>query len=176
MVAKLEPVKKQFPDVSYADLYTLAGVTALEASGLKVPWRAGRVDAISPDAVTPDGRLPGADKGAPNETAKALRLDVFYRMGFDDREIVALSGAHNLGRCHPDASGYSGPWSPTPNLLSNSYYNLLLKARLFFAPAFFFGCALPYLLVLKGASFFLRCRGRSRSGRGPCSSRTRAAS
>ena len=28
-------------------------------------------------------------------------------MGFNDQEIVALSGAHSLGRCHPDASGYS---------------------------------------------------------------------
>mmetsp|Transcript_450 Transcript_450/g.1748 ORF Transcript_450/g.1748 Transcript_450/m.1748 type:complete len:127 (-) Transcript_450:314-694(-) len=48
-------------------------------------------------------------------------------MGFDDREIVVLSGAHALGRCHPDASGYSGPWTPTPTLLTNSYYNLILN-------------------------------------------------
>merc|ERR550514_2702024 len=128
MVAKLEPVKAAFPAVSYADLYTLAGVTAIEAAGgPKVGWRAGRKDALSPEAVTPDGRLPGADKGAPSATAKALRDDVFYRMGFDDREIVALSGAHALGRCHPDASGYSGPWTPTPTKLNNGYYNLLLS-------------------------------------------------
>ena len=127
MVARLEPVHNKFPDVSYADLYTLAGVTALEAAGLKMDWRAGRVDAMSPDAVTPDGRLPDADKGKPSDTIKALRMDVFYRMGFDDREIVALSGAHALGRCHPDASGYSGPWSPTPTLLNNAYFNLLLN-------------------------------------------------
>ena len=57
MVAKLEPIKQQFPDISYADLYTLAGVTAIEAAGgPKVPWRAGRVDAMDPSAVTPDGR------------------------------------------------------------------------------------------------------------------------
>ena len=54
-------------------------------------------------------------------------MDVFYRMGFNDREIVALSGAHALGRCHPDASGYSGPWSPSPTILNNAYYNLLLN-------------------------------------------------
>lgn len=93
MVAKLEPVKSAYPGISYADLYTLAGVTALEAAGLKVPWKAGRVDAMSPDAVTPDGRLPAADKGKPSDTIKALRMDVFYRMGFNDQEIVALSGA-----------------------------------------------------------------------------------
>jgi cytochrome c peroxidase len=127
MVAKLEPVKTAFPAVSYADLYTLAGATALEAAGVKVPWKAGRKDALSADAVTPDGRLPDASKGNdPKKTAAALRMDVFYRMGFNDQEIVALSGAHALGRCHPDASGYSGPWSPTPTILNNGYFNLLL--------------------------------------------------
>lgn len=53
----------------------------------------------------PDGRLPNADMGSDAATAQHLR-DVFYRMGFDDRDIVALSGAHALGRCHEDASGY----------------------------------------------------------------------
>ena len=66
--------------------------------GPKVAWHAGRVDAPDPSAVTPNGRLPDADKGSPFATAKGLR-SVFNRMGFDDREIVALSGAHGLGRC-----------------------------------------------------------------------------
>jgi cytochrome c peroxidase len=106
MVAKLEPIRAQFPDISYADLYVLAGATALKAAGVPVPFKSGRVDAMSPDAVTPDGRLPDASKGNdPQKTASALRKDVFYRMGFNDKEIVALSGAHALGRCHPDASG-----------------------------------------------------------------------
>ena len=72
----------------------------------QIGWRAGRVDSMDPADVTPDGRLPNADKGAPSATLSHLRKDVFYRMGFNDREIVALSGAHALGRCHPDASGY----------------------------------------------------------------------
>ena len=37
-------------------------------------------------------------------------------MGFGDREIVALSGAHALGRAHPDASGYSGAQTLTLTL------------------------------------------------------------
>jgi hypothetical protein len=53
----------------------------------------------------PDGRLPNADMGSDVATAQHLR-DIFYRMGFDDCEIVALSGAHAIGRCHEDASGY----------------------------------------------------------------------
>ena len=36
-------------------------------------------------------RTKAADKGTPAATAAALRDDVFGRMGFDDREIVALS-------------------------------------------------------------------------------------
>ena len=130
MVARLEPIKSSFPDISYADLYVLGGATAIEAAGVKVPFKAGRVDAITPDAVTPDGRLPDASKdNDPQKTAAALRNDVFYRMGFNDQEIVALSGAHALGRCHPDASGYSGPWSATPTLFTNSYFALLENVK-----------------------------------------------
>lgn len=46
-------------------------------------------------------------------------------MGFGDREIVALSGAHALGRCHATASGYIGPWTPTPTVFNNLYFVLL---------------------------------------------------
>ena len=31
--------------------------------------------------------------------------------GFTDQEIVALSGAHALGRCHSTRSGFEGPWT-----------------------------------------------------------------
>jgi catalase (peroxidase I) len=37
--------------------------------------------------------------------------DIFYRMGFNDQEIVALIGAHTLGECHRDRSGFVGPWT-----------------------------------------------------------------
>ena len=53
------------------------------------------------------GRLPGAappfGDGA-KDAATHLR-NVFYRMGFDDREIVALSGAHTMGRAFKERSG-----------------------------------------------------------------------
>jgi cytochrome c peroxidase len=50
---------------------------------------------------------------------------IFYRMGFNDQEIVCLSGAHALGRCHERASGYTGPWTRTPTTFTNAYYILL---------------------------------------------------
>lgn len=62
----LEPIYKKYnmnTDLSYADLYTLAGVVAIQQlGGPTIGWRAGRVDALDPSAVTPDGRLPDADK------------------------------------------------------------------------------------------------------------------
>lgn len=128
-VAKLEPLKDKYPYVSYADLYTLAGAIAIETlGGPNIPWRGGRVDSMDPKDVTPDGRLPDADKGKPEATNAHLR-EIFGRMGFNDQELVALAGAHALGRCHPDASGYVGPWSPTPTMFNNAYYTLLLNLK-----------------------------------------------
>lgn len=65
--------------------------------GPTIPWSAGRVDAIDPSAVTPDGRLPNADsgpRGADKDDAAHLRT-IFNRMGFNDQEIVALSGTYS---------------------------------------------------------------------------------
>ena len=82
--------------------------------------RGGRLD------EPPDGRLPDADKGSLGGTVAHLRA-IFYRMGFDDRDIVALSGAHALGRCHEEASGYWGPWTFAETTFSNEYFRLLLE-------------------------------------------------
>ena len=50
-------------------------------------------------------------------------------MGFNDQEIVALSGAHALGRCHTDRSGFEGPWTHSPTVMTNDYYKLLLEEK-----------------------------------------------
>jgi len=125
----LEPVKKQFPEITYADLWTLAGVVAIEEMrGPVVKWRPGRIDVTTAEKVPPNGRLPDADKGQPEKTTAHIR-DVFYRMGFNDREIVALLGAHALGRCHPDRSGYSGPWTRSEITFSNDYFRELIENK-----------------------------------------------
>jgi cytochrome c peroxidase len=86
----LEPVKSKFPEVSYGDLYTYAGVVAVEeAGGPKIPFRLGRTDQADGSTSPPDGRLPDADKGSRVHTIQHIR-DIFYRMGFNDGEIVAL--------------------------------------------------------------------------------------
>lgn len=121
--ALVEKVKGEFSWISYGDLWTLAGVAAIqEMAGPKIPWRPGRIDGFDKD-VTPDGRLPDA-----TQSQDHLRA-IFYRMGFNDQEIVALSGAHALGRCHKDRSGFDGPWTFSPTTMTNDYFKLLLEEK-----------------------------------------------
>lgn len=133
--AFLEPVKRKYPEISYSDLWILASYVGLEATGGPViPFQGGRVD--HPDESYWEnmsyGRLPAAEKyccphlddsnvqSSLDESGKVkgweglcthVRDEVFYRMGFNDQEIVALlCGGHVYGRCHPNFSGYAGPW------------------------------------------------------------------
>ncbi|KAL4144638.1 hypothetical protein PRNP1_013764 [Phytophthora ramorum] len=127
----LEKVKKNHPEISYADLYILAGVTMIEEmGGPEIPFRLGRPDAKSgkEPTQTPDDRLPNADMGTKDKTTQHVR-DVFYRMGFDDRDIVALVGAHAIGRCYPTRSGYSGPWTNAEWTFSNEFFRELLENK-----------------------------------------------
>ncbi|OCT46764.1 Cytochrome c peroxidase, mitochondrial [Cladophialophora carrionii] len=119
----LEPIKQQFPWISYSDLWTLAGVCAVqEMQGPTIPWRPGRQDK-DVAFCTPDGRLPDGSKGQDHIRA------IFGRMGFNDQEMVALSGAHALGRCHADRSGFEGPWTFSPTVLTNDYFRLLMEEK-----------------------------------------------
>lgn len=125
----LEPVKALYPEMSYADLYTFAGVVAVEeAGGPKIPFQLGREDFDSGETSPKEIGLPDADKGARVNTIQHIR-DVFYRMGFTDGEIVALLGAHAMGRCHTDRSGYWGPWTNAETTFSNEYFRLLVEER-----------------------------------------------
>ncbi|CAB9525067.1 c peroxidase, mitochondrial [Seminavis robusta] len=129
----LEPIHAKYADagLSYADLYTLAGVASIkQMGGPAIGWSSGRTDQPE-EFITPDGRLPNADSGPPladKSDADHLRT-IFYRMGFNDQEIVALSGAHALGRCHETASGYVGPWTFTPTTFNNAYFTLLTSLK-----------------------------------------------
>nr|BAA19611.1 thylakoid-bound ascorbate peroxidase [Spinacia oleracea] len=102
----LQPIKDKYSGVTYADLFQLASATAIEeAGGPTIPMKYGRVDATGPEQCPEEGRLPDAGPPSP---AQHLR-DVFYRMGLDDKDIVALSGAHTLGRSRPERSGWGKP-------------------------------------------------------------------
>ena len=116
----LEPVKKEYPWITYADLWILGGVVAIkEMGGPDIVFKPGRTDYVDDSKLPPRGRLPDGAQGSDH-----IR-HIFYRMGFSDQEIVALSGAHNLGRCHSDRSGFEGAWVNNPTRFSNQYYKLM---------------------------------------------------
>ncbi|XP_076938582.1 L-ascorbate peroxidase, cytosolic-like [Bidens hawaiensis] len=116
VVDLLEPIKQLFPIISYADLYQLAGVVAVEVvGGPLVPFHPGRKD----KQETPvEGRLPDADKGGDH-----LR-DVYVKnMGLDDVDIVALSGGYTLGELRRKQKfGVDGPWTTTSIVFDNGYF------------------------------------------------------
>ena len=114
-------IKEKHPLISYADLYQMASSRAIEytGGGPSLGIRYGRQDVDSPDGCQKEGNLPDGEAdpdtgnyGGTSGTASTedktpgghLRK-VFYRMGMNDEEIVALSGAHSLGRAYHDRSG-----------------------------------------------------------------------
>ncbi|KAG0627511.1 hypothetical protein M758_2G206900 [Ceratodon purpureus] len=140
--ALLDEITKKYPGITYADLFQLASATAIEdAGGPKIPLRYGRKDIEGEHQCVKEGFLPDADPPSP---ADHLR-NVFYRMGLNDQDIVALSGAHTLGRVRPDRSGFGkketkytkdGPGAPggsswTPEWLKfdNSYFKEIKEKK-----------------------------------------------
>ncbi|OVA19604.1 heme peroxidase [Macleaya cordata] len=116
-----EEVKKKYPKITYADLYQLAGVVAVEVTGgPTIEFVPGRKDSST---IVEEGRLPDPNKGVQH-----LR-DIFQRMGLSDKDIVALSGAHTLGRAHQERSGFDGAWTKEPQKFDNSYFKELLNER-----------------------------------------------
>jgi catalase (peroxidase I) len=90
----LRPVKERFPHLSYADIWTFGGCQAIKLmGGPDIPFEFGRTDDSDGAKCPMNGRLPDAALGADH-----LR-EIFYRMGFDDKDIVALSGAVSAYLC-----------------------------------------------------------------------------
>lgn len=109
--------KNMFPDVSFADLIQIGGYAAIEYSGgPAIPFRFGRVDAQTDAECVPEGRLPDS-----HADVDGLR-ETFYKMGFNDEDIVTLSGAHTIGRAHVQFSGFNGPWTNDERVFNNNYF------------------------------------------------------
>mmetsp|Transcript_27656 Transcript_27656/g.83259 ORF Transcript_27656/g.83259 Transcript_27656/m.83259 type:complete len:267 (-) Transcript_27656:48-848(-) len=125
-IGLLAPVAERYVApgaISHADLWALAANVATEAmGGPRIPTRFGRVDAASAaeSVASQEGRLPDGDKGVPH-----LR-EIFHPKGFSDRDIVALSGAHTVGGCKAERSGFDGAWTARPRVFDNSYFKDLL--------------------------------------------------
>eukprot|EP00929_Paragymnodinium_shiwhaense_P100457 TRINITY_DN6279_c1_g1_i2.p2 TRINITY_DN6279_c1_g1~~TRINITY_DN6279_c1_g1_i2.p2 ORF type:complete len:358 (+),score=93.32 TRINITY_DN6279_c1_g1_i2:172-1245(+) len=114
----LDKFHEKYPLISWADLIQMASAVAIEAAGGPViDMKYGRVATTDPSQCAgPTSRegfggnagLPDAMKpfgcGAAN-AADHLRNVFTKKMGFTDAEIVALSGAHTIGRAFKERSG-----------------------------------------------------------------------
>ncbi|KAK6922573.1 hem peroxidase [Dillenia turbinata] len=102
-----EELKAKHPKITYADLYQLAGVVAVEVTGgPTIDFFPGRKDSLKPPK---EGLLPDATKGVQH------LKDIFYRMGISDKDIVALSGGRTLGK------------AKDPMKFDNTYFKELLE-------------------------------------------------
>lgn len=111
----LAPIKVQFPELSWADLIALAGAMAIaQCNGPEIHVPLGRTDAAEP---SPEGRLPGR-----NMAITELKA-CFASMGLGTRDLVALSGAHTLGRVD------GVPFTDNPFTFSNGYHKTLMKRQ-----------------------------------------------
>ena len=109
--ALLDPIKGKYPDISYADLWSLAACVAVEfMGGPPIAWRPGRKDAEQGHSVE-DGRLPDANRDFPH-----LR-DIYNRQGFNDQEVVVLNGAYAVTSEESDKKGYN-----RPAVFDNAYF------------------------------------------------------
>eukprot|EP00873_Tetraselmis_striata_P007447 jgi/Tetstr1/427711/TSEL_017836.t1 len=116
--------------ISRADLWALAGLVsahrAAELAQGTVPdftFRYGRTDC----ATSPDG-----DGSDVLPSASSLGTDEVFaffddKFGFTQEDTVALMGAHTLGRCSKENSGFEGPWTRRPHRLDNEYYARLAR-------------------------------------------------
>ena len=126
-IGLLKPIADKYVTagvISNADLWALAANVAIEfMGGPHVVTRFGRPDAKdSGESVESQvGRLPDGDKGVSH-----IR-EVFAPKGFDDRDIVALSGGHTVGGCKQQRSGFDGLWTEAPLVFDNSYFTDLLE-------------------------------------------------
>jgi len=139
----LEDIKEKYPAVSYSDLWVFAAYVFIRSSnGPDIKFVPGRKDAEEDKAVAP-GRLPVAEYGVCpgvdamgrvngwQNNARHVR-EVFYRQGFNDKDIVALlCGGHVYGRCHTDRSGYNGAWIKEPWKFSNEYADDMVNDKWF---------------------------------------------
>ncbi|KAI8611653.1 heme peroxidase, partial [Chytriomyces sp. MP71] len=111
--------------ISRADLVSFAGAVAVSNyGGNEIKWRPGRVDAVS--AADAGAAFPAPTSSS--EDPNILRSFFNNYPGFNDKDIVALMGSHNMGEncfCHFNKSGFNGPWSLNPYYLTNEYFQRL---------------------------------------------------
>eukprot|EP01127_Copromyxa_protea_P001346 TRINITY_DN11363_c0_g1_i1.p1 TRINITY_DN11363_c0_g1~~TRINITY_DN11363_c0_g1_i1.p1 ORF type:complete len:685 (-),score=163.62 TRINITY_DN11363_c0_g1_i1:27-2042(-) len=121
-LALLAPIKKEFDNLSWADLIVLAGTVAIEdATGTQLPFCGGRTDAADGEgweSIQPNGSL-------------ELNFDQIRRhahlMKLSDKEIVALSARLRSPEQMSRLGYLQGSFTQSINSLDNEYFKNLLS-------------------------------------------------
>ena len=124
IVNLLQPVFETHRDLcpSRSDFWALAAAVGVDAampasSSTRLvdmyEWGRDFVDDCSDEF----GRLPSHQMGLDH-----VRNVFNDRMGFTDQEVVALMGAHTIGRGHEEFSGFDMAWDQTMMTFDNGYY------------------------------------------------------
>ena len=105
--------------LSRADIWALAANVMIEtAKGPSLEFKVGRIDAEAGSCAGQGSTHVSAESTSSVETSTAF-VD---RMGFTHREVVALIGAHVLGKASRANSGYEGKWVKENDVFSNTYF------------------------------------------------------
>lgn len=182
-VALLTPIKTRFPRISWADLVQMAAVVAIqESGGPNIELVYGRIDAthelldlekatkdatntrqlrnVSSIAFThamcpvyPSAVAPYPD-GAPS--ADVHLRNVFYRMGLNNRETVALCGGHTLGRAFKDRTGVCNFTSGDQGATIYTQPTSLAKVGISFAHCWLLSCLSSSLPTMVTFSHYSR--------------------
>ncbi|KAJ9452835.1 putative heme-binding peroxidase [Diplonema papillatum] len=140
----MEAVYERHPFVTRADLYILAGNTALEYAGAGAQlFRPGREDFSELEAATrcplhqPRSRMPRKHENL-DAFPHVDTLNYFGQKFAGELSVVAssvqeasrlrvaLMGGHTLGGLHRNISGGNGKWTTTPFQFNNEYFNALV--------------------------------------------------
>ena len=117
----LEPIHESVSDeLSRGDVWALAAnVMIEEAGGPPLEYRKGRIDADLPYGCAGQGtRHVGAETTSSEKTAQVL-VD---RLNLTHSQVVALIGAHVLGKATKENSGYEGRWVSENDKFTNAYF------------------------------------------------------
>mmetsp|Transcript_25395 Transcript_25395/g.43359 ORF Transcript_25395/g.43359 Transcript_25395/m.43359 type:complete len:243 (-) Transcript_25395:36-764(-) len=86
------------------------------AGGPRLEYKVGRVDAS--DCAGQGERHVGSE----STSSKQLEESFVNTLGLTHSEVVALIGAHVLGKATREISGYEGPWVETNDNFTNRYF------------------------------------------------------
>ncbi|XP_067938924.1 putative ascorbate peroxidase [Watersipora subatra] len=114
--------------ISFADFVVLLGTVAVETGmaqtggpgEIKFPFRTGRRSCSDPATYNLAHTFPQG------QDPKGIEF-LMEEFGLTKKLAVALLGAHSLGRCRAETSGFEGTWDRTPTVMDNGYYLSLVN-------------------------------------------------